>query len=149
MTTVMQDVMLELPATSRPVTQKTCEPPLENAGIAARTASVGESKAPSCASIPFGEPPSSVNVAPAMFEPPVATSLTSAVRSNGTPTTTLLGDVDTACTVGGCTSSTVASNVANVSLAPVTLSTARASTRCGPDWPIVQRSCAMPSAAVI
>src|SRR5439155_18505116 len=84
-----------------------------------------------------------------MFEPPVAASFTTAVRSNGLPAIGLAGDVTTPVTTGGATSVSVAVKVANVSFAPVPLSTARASTCCGPEGPSVQRSWAMPSAPVI
>src|SRR5438876_6826471 len=84
-----------------------------------------------------------------MFEPPVAASLTVAVRSNGVPAVGLAGDVATLLTTGGCTSVSVAVKVANVTFAPVALSTARASTCCGPEKPRVQRSWTIPSALVI
>src|SRR5438132_1198640 len=84
-----------------------------------------------------------------MFEPPVAASFTTAVRSNGLPETGSAGDVATPVTTGGATSVSVAVKIANVSFAPVALSTARASTCCGPESPRVQRSCTMPSAPVI
>src|SRR3989442_10820398 len=84
-----------------------------------------------------------------MFEPPVAASLTVAVMSNGVPAVGLAGDVATLLTTGGCTSVSVAVKIANVSFAPVALSMARASTRCGPEAPRVQRSCTMPSPPVI
>src|SRR5437016_9552715 len=84
-----------------------------------------------------------------MFEPPVAASFTTAVRSNGLPATGFGGDVATLVTTGGWTSVSVAVKTANVSFAPVALSTARASTCCGPERPRVQRSWAMPSPPVI
>ncbi|PYP54867.1 MAG: hypothetical protein DMD40_15365 [Gemmatimonadetes bacterium] len=84
-----------------------------------------------------------------MFEPPVVASFTTAVRSNGLPETGAVGDVATSDTTGACTSVSVASKLAKVSFAPVWVSIARASTRCGPEAPRVQRSCTMPSAPVI
>src|SRR6266566_7980265 len=84
-----------------------------------------------------------------MFEPPVAASFTTAVRSNGLPETGAVGDVATSDTTGARTSISVASKIAKVSFAPVWVSIARASTRCGPEAPRVQRSCTMPSAPVI
>src|SRR5258705_9176065 len=80
-----------------------------------------------------------------MFEPPVKVSLTTAVKSSGVPTVGLGGDAATSDTTGAWTSVTVAVRVANVTFSPVTLSTARASMRCGPEAPRVQRSCTMPS----
>src|SRR6185295_12099307 len=148
-TTVMQLGLLVLPAASLPVTQKLCEPPLAKGGTWANTASFGSSNAPSCATITTAAPPSIVYVAPAMFEPPVSASFTTAVRSNGLPETGSAGDVAASVTAGGATSVSVAVKIANVSFAPVTLSTARASTRCGPEAPRVQRSWAMPSGPVI
>src|SRR5205809_3394334 len=80
-----------------------------------------------------------------MFEPPVKVSLTTAVKSNGVPTVGLGGDAATSDTTGGWTSVSVAVKIANVIFSPVTLSTARASTWCGPEKPTVQRSCTRPS----
>ncbi|PYP54868.1 MAG: hypothetical protein DMD40_15370 [Gemmatimonadetes bacterium] len=57
-TTVMQLGLLTLPAASLPVTQKVCEPPAANGDTVARTASLGSSNAPSCATIATGGPPS-------------------------------------------------------------------------------------------
>src|SRR5437667_462285 len=48
-----------------------------------------------------------------MFEPPVATSFTTAVRSNGLPATGLAGDAATSDTTGACTSVRVAVKGAN------------------------------------
>ncbi len=143
--TAMQLGALTLPAASRPVTQKRCEPAFANAGTCARTASFCWSNAPSCADIATGGPLSTAYDAAAMFEPPVKVSLTTAVKSNGAPTAGLAGDAATLETTGGWTSVSVAVKIANVSFAPVTLSTARASTLCGPEDPRVQRSCTMPS----
>src|SRR5881409_3963529 len=145
----MQLGLLTLPGTSLPVTQKVCEPPAANGGTVARTASLGSSNAPSCATIATGEPPSTAYVAPAMFEPPVAASFTTAVRSKGLPAVGLAGEAATSDTTGACTSVNVAVKIANVSFAPVAPSMARASTRCGPEAPRVQRSCTMPSPLVI
>src|SRR5436190_14532785 len=84
-----------------------------------------------------------------MFEPPVKVSLTTALKSNGVPTVGLGGDAATSDTSGASRSVNVAVKIANVSFAPVAPSMARASTRCGPEAPRVQRSCTMPSAPVI
>src|SRR5258705_20375 len=90
----MQLGLLTFPTASLPVTQNVCEPPAANGGTVARTASLGSSNAPSCATIAPGGPPSPAYVAPAMFEPPVAASFTTAVRSNGLPETGSVGDAD-------------------------------------------------------
>src|SRR3989442_1583638 len=84
-----------------------------------------------------------------MFEPPDAASLTVAVMSNGVPAVGFAGDVVTLLTTGGCTSVSVAVKIANVSFAPVTLSTARASSCCGPAARRAQRSWTMPSPPLI
>src|SRR5258705_924317 len=80
-----------------------------------------------------------------MLEPPVKVAIRTAVKSNRVATVGLGGDAATSDTAGGWISVSVAVKVANVTFSPVTLSTARASTCCGPEKPTVQRSCTMPS----
>src|SRR5258705_250216 len=121
------------PSIVTPVTLSTCtlttdsltaaqtvsEPPSATAGTVAPPSSFGSSNAPSCTTITSAAPPSPAYVAPAMFEPPVAASFTTAVRSNGLPETGSVGDAATSDTTGACTSVTVAVEVANVSFSPV------------------------------